>query len=83
MPSSMPMASICSSCPALSKVERVVMRVRPPTSSSVTTAWVVPMAGSGSPCSSAKPSSNSSRRGASTAVTVHQPAAFSPSGPVM
>ena len=31
----------------------------------------------------AKPSSNSSRCGASIAVTVHQPCAFSPAGPVI
>ena len=38
---------------------------------------------SGCPTSSAKPSSNSSERGSSSARNRHQPRAFSPSGPVM
>jgi hypothetical protein len=37
----------------------------------------------GAPSESAKPSSNSSRCGASIAVTSHQPYDFSPAGPVM
>ena len=79
----MPMATICSSCSALVKVDTVTMRVRVPVASRVTAPWEGAIVGSGSPSSPAKPSSNSRRRGASIAVICHQPRAFWPSGPVM
>ena len=83
MPSTMPMATSCCICSALPNVERTVIRVPPGASSRVTRPSEVGSDGSRSPAASAKPSSNSKDRGASTARTSHQPWARPPSGPVM
>ena len=82
-PSSMPIAMTCSSCSSDSNVDSMVIRVRSPTGSRVTVAWLMPNSAVGLPSLSAKPSSNSSWRGAAMLVNSHQPCALSPSGPVM
>ncbi len=69
----------------LSAVNRVTIVIRVPVSvaSNDTSRRMVGISGSGSPSGCEKPSSMSSRDGASTSSVVHQPGAFSPSGPVM